>query len=91
MPRHAQHYTGLVWAKKAVYNFCLRHIVRTRTTDGFTDLPTFIENAKRQSLPGGVYEIMVHPGADAQDDALLPTDWESGLPFPVRFINYQQL
>lgn len=91
MPRHARRYTGLAWAKKAAYNFCLRHVVRTRTTDGFTDLRTFTDIAKRQSLPDGIYEIMVHPGADAHDDALLPTDWESALPFPVRFINYHQL
>lgn len=80
-----------LYAKKCLYNFALRNLVRTVTTEGFSDLPAFIENAKSERISPRTYEIMVHPGASKEEDALLTSAWKSGLPYSIQMINYLQL
>jgi predicted glycoside hydrolase/deacetylase ChbG (UPF0249 family) len=77
--------------KKRLFNTALARAYRTRTTDGFMDLFTFIDNARAGLLRGSVFEIMVHPGADEREDAKLLSPWEREVPFPLEFMSYRDL
>lgn len=84
-------YTGLLLKKKQLYNFALKYLFRTKTTDGFSDLPTFCAYAKRKGIPCRSFEIMVHPGESKEADDLLTSRWEADLPYRLNFINYDEL
>jgi predicted glycoside hydrolase/deacetylase ChbG (UPF0249 family) len=85
--------TPLLRKKKLIYNFALRHVYRTRTTAGFTDLVTFCEAGRRGKLKHPLVELMVHPGArnSAAEDRLLHSDWERDLPFPIVKTHYGRI
>lgn len=83
---------GLVWKKRA-YNWALRSMYATRTTDAFTEFLTWYHaEPTRQRTPGRI-ELMVHPGASyaAEETALLDTDWIARTDLPLRLISYAQL
>ncbi len=83
---------GLLY-RKAIWNFALRNLYRTKTTGGFTDFSTFVEVVQRHELPYATLELMVHPGNEkfANETALLSSWRPQDLPFPVRLINYNEL
>ncbi len=79
--------------RKALWNFALRTLYRTKTTAGFTDFSTFMEVARHRGLPHPSVEIMVHPGNAnyAEENALLWSWRPQDMPFAVRLINYHDL
>jgi chitin disaccharide deacetylase len=84
---------ALRWKKRA-YNWALRSVYRTRTTDAFTELLTYCRGPAgprdgRSALRS--IELMVHPGAPyaAEETAILENGW---LRNPdTRLISYEQL
>jgi len=78
-------------AKKAMYNWALR--IDSHTTEGFTDLISFIHTAGSSSIRQRTIEVMVHPGAPqcGPETALLESRWEKTLPFEVVHLNYTGL
>ena len=78
-------------SKKKVYNFALRHFIKSKTTDGFSSLVGFIKNAEQIQEECNTFEIMVHPGKDAQEDEILNSDWEAAIPFDINYLNYNLL
>jgi predicted glycoside hydrolase/deacetylase ChbG (UPF0249 family) len=83
----------LLRIKKLGYNFALRNIYSTRTTSGFTDLTTFCEVARQGRVGYKTVELMIHPkskGGEAED-ALLYSDWEGALQFPIVKTHYGRL
>ncbi|MHB8346844.1 MAG: ChbG/HpnK family deacetylase [Acidiferrobacterales bacterium] len=81
----------LLATKKRLYNFALRNLVKTLTTEGFSDLPAFIENAKSGRISRRIYEIMVHPGVSSEQDELVASGWHRKFPYSVEMISYWQL
>ncbi|MFH1131689.1 MAG: ChbG/HpnK family deacetylase [Pseudomonadota bacterium] len=79
-------------AKKALWNFALRKILNTQTTNYFGDLFSFVDQ-KEGFQPATTVEIMVHPGNShyAEETALLHTNWWQKLPFEITPITYDQL
>jgi predicted glycoside hydrolase/deacetylase ChbG (UPF0249 family) len=89
----AQPCSALLKVQKGVYNSALRSLYATRTTSGFTDLITFCEVARGGRMRHRTVEVMIHPkskGGEAED-ALLYTDWENTLPFPIVTLPYDRL
>src|SRR5262245_49696065 len=82
-----------LYAKKRVYNWALRTLYRTRTTDVFTELLTFHQMRHRRDLTMRTIELMVHPGASyaAPEMAVLHSGWHHDLPTPTQIISYAQL
>jgi chitin disaccharide deacetylase len=83
---------GLVWKKRA-YNWALRSMYATRTTDAFTEFLTYYHaEPTRKRMPGRI-ELMVHPGASyaAEETALLDTDWIARSESSLQLISYAQL
>jgi len=76
--------------QKRLFNAALAGI-RTRTTDGFSDLFAFLDNARAGSVRCRSYEIMVHPGADEREDQKVLSRWEEEVPFPLEFMTYRDL
>jgi predicted glycoside hydrolase/deacetylase ChbG (UPF0249 family) len=83
---------GLLW-KKHAYNWALRSVYRTRTTDTFTEFLTYYgaDAASRRSK--GRIELMVHPGAAsaAEETAILESDWIARTDPPVQLMSYAEL
>lgn len=79
--------------QKALWNFALKNLYRTKTTAGFTDFSTFVEVARHRVLPHPSVELMVHPGNAnyAEENALLRSWRPQDMPFAVRLINYHDL
>ena len=79
--------------KKRGYNFALRRLYPTRTTDGFSEMSTFCKEANLHRLPHRSVELMVHPGApnNEAETELLYSDWERTLRFPVVTTNFDRL
>lgn len=81
--------------KKALYNFLLRHYVRTKTTQRFGEFKAFHELATTGKLKGRTFEVMVHPGSQAFDyedeTELLRSPWREALGFPIRLVSYLDL
>ena len=79
--------------KKRTYNWALKSIYPTRTTDAFTEFLTYYhaDAARKRSI--GRIELMVHPGASyaAEETAILESDWTACADSPVRLISYAQL
>lgn len=82
-------------AKKAVYNFFLRHYYKSLTTRGFTDFQTFYEYGTSKGVKYRTVEVMVHPGSQSYggegETQLLRTPWQDDLVNPVRLISYDEL
>jgi len=51
--------------KKALWNFALRHVYRTVTTDGFTSLEVFLGVANKLGRRYHTVELMTHPGSSS--------------------------
>jgi predicted glycoside hydrolase/deacetylase ChbG (UPF0249 family) len=83
---------ALLWKKRA-YNWALKSLYPTRTTDVFTEFLTYYHAgaARRRSIDR--VELMVHPGAPyaAEETAILESDWTRHSDVPVQLISYAQL
>jgi predicted glycoside hydrolase/deacetylase ChbG (UPF0249 family) len=79
--------------RKALWNFSLRHYQKTLTTELFTSLAIFYEQAGTLTRVPKTIELMTHPGATncATETELLSRDWEDACPFQLALINYNQL
>jgi chitin disaccharide deacetylase len=81
-----------LWKKRA-YNWALKSIYRTQTTDAFTEFLTYYhaDAASRRSI--GRIELMAHPGAvyAAEETSILESDWIARHEGRVRLISYAQL
>lgn len=81
-----------LWRKRA-YNWALKSIYRTHTTDAFTEFLTYhhADAACAQSI--GLIELMVHPGAAyaAEETSILESEWTARRERRVRLISYAQL
>jgi hypothetical protein len=79
--------------RKHTFNWALRNLYSTCTTEGFTELLSYRAELSRGMVTCRSVELMVHPGASyaANEVQLLQSDWlaESGL--AGRLINYNQL
>jgi chitin disaccharide deacetylase len=82
---------------KNIFNYCIKYIYNTRTTDYFTDLCSFlssdiyIENSKQNSCR--IIELMLHPGhVDFHsENQLLNKQTLKSLSKKFELINYHQL
>lgn len=79
--------------RKKVWDFALRRLYRTRTTQGLTTFSIFYDLAKRKQLLCHSIELMTHPGhAEYEEETrLLDHDWENEILFPVDLVNYHAL
>ena len=78
---------------KFLFNTVLRHWYRTDTTDGFTDLQTFIEMRDWVERKYRTVEIMLHPGAPGaeKDIKLLRSLAQTDPDFRRSLISYSEL
>ena len=78
--------------KKHFWNGALKYVSRTRTTEIFTDLSTFVRVAPKidRSIKA---ELSVHPGNPdfAQEDELVESEWWADLPGEIELISYHDL
>ena len=82
----------VLW-KKRVYNWALKSIYPTLTTDAFTELLTYCQADVARQRSVRRIELMVHPGAAyaAQETAVLESDWIARTDLPLQLISYAQL
>jgi predicted glycoside hydrolase/deacetylase ChbG (UPF0249 family) len=82
-----------LYRKKQLFNWALRHIYRTYTTDVFTEMLSFYRESGRRIPQCGIAELMVHPGAPyaAEETAVVKSDWLRNPGFPLEMIHYGQL
>jgi predicted glycoside hydrolase/deacetylase ChbG (UPF0249 family) len=82
----------VLWKKNA-YNWALKSIYATLTTDAFTEFLTYhrADAARRRSIP--CVELMVHPGAAyaAEETAILNSDWITQVDPTLQLISYARL
>jgi predicted glycoside hydrolase/deacetylase ChbG (UPF0249 family) len=80
---------ALRW-KKCAFNWAIRRIYQTQTTDRFTELLSFCRLGARSMAYRSV-ELMVHPGApySAEETAVLNSDWLECQ--AARLISYRDL
>jgi predicted glycoside hydrolase/deacetylase ChbG (UPF0249 family) len=79
--------------KKRAYNWALKSIYTTHTTDAFTEFLTYYRaDAARQRSVASI-ELMVHPGAPyaADETAALERDWTTQRDLRVQLISYAEL
>jgi predicted glycoside hydrolase/deacetylase ChbG (UPF0249 family) len=79
---------------KRIFNWALRRIYQTRTTDAFTDFATFCDAMnKTPSHSFKTIELMVHPGAvgSDQESQLLKSPWTEKIGSPIVLMSYQRL
>ena len=83
----------LLLLKKTLFNAALRRWCRFRTTDGFTDLETFVQRWPDISTKFRRVEIMLHPGApgSVNEVALLRDLAESDQVFRRGLVSYHEL
>lgn len=83
----------LLPVKKQLWQLTLTGFDGTETTDGFSSLRNFYNDAARLPRHWRSFEAMVHPGpfSDPFERELLARDWWRDLPFGVEFINYHEL
>jgi hypothetical protein len=78
--------------KKRVYNWALKWLYATHTTDAFSEFLTYYhaEPARKRSL--GWIELMVHPGAAyaSEETAILESDWTARASWPVQLVSYAE-
>ncbi|NOZ00493.1 MAG: ChbG/HpnK family deacetylase [Deltaproteobacteria bacterium] len=80
--------------KNRMISLALRSFPRAVGPDWFTSFATFLSPVAQAPVrPGSTVELMAHPGHPMCDreNALLETDWESGLPFTIRRITYNDI
>lgn len=79
--------------RKKVWDFSLRRLYRTRTTQGLTTFAIFYDLARKEELSCSSIELMTHPGhAEYEEETrLLDRDWENEILFPVDLISYHAL
>src|SRR5262245_25080414 len=79
--------------KKRAYNWALRSIYATRTTDAFTEFLTYCAANRARREAFRVVELMVHPGAPyaAEETAVLESDWIARGGVPLQIISYSRL
>jgi predicted glycoside hydrolase/deacetylase ChbG (UPF0249 family) len=79
--------------KKKVWDFALRRLYGTRTTQGLTTFAIFYDLARRKELLCHSIELMTHPGhvEYEEETRLLERDWENEILFPVDLISYHAL
>ena len=79
--------------KKHFFNFALKNIVPTITTDYFSDLASFVKTEDFAVYEDKTIELMVHPGAksfQAETD-ICYSDWWEDLNIEPEFISYNDL
>lgn len=88
-----QAYSRALEARKRVYNWALRHVYPTQTTDVFTELLTFHQLRHQRDVTWRSIELMTHPGADyaAQEMSVLRSDWLDDLATRSQMVSYAQL
>lgn len=79
--------------RKKLYNFALRNLYSSRTPEGLTELQTLLQWTAKEAQRFRTLEVMVHPGASAQekDVAILRTPWMKSLPFASEAVTYNGL
>ena len=82
--------------KKSVYNFLLKHYIKTATTNYMGSFMAFHDSAMLNIIRQGTVEVMIHPGQSTYEGSteeieLLRTGWENRLPFAIQLINYHDL
>jgi predicted glycoside hydrolase/deacetylase ChbG (UPF0249 family) len=79
--------------RKLVYNWVLRNLYMTHTTEGFTELLSYRTELSRRTLPYKSVELMVHPGAAyaVEETAVLKSDWMAASGLAARLISYSEL
>jgi predicted glycoside hydrolase/deacetylase ChbG (UPF0249 family) len=79
--------------QKAAWNWALRHLYATRTTQAFAEFATFLELARLGCPIPSPTEAMTHPGAAlyAEETRELRGDWLRELEGRVRLISYNEL
>jgi chitin disaccharide deacetylase len=89
-PQHQRFPGG--W-KRSLYNWTMRHVYRSVTTEAGAELSTFVAVGSRQEASWATVEASAHPGNPhyPQDTELLLSRWEEKLRFPVRLVSYRQL
>jgi predicted glycoside hydrolase/deacetylase ChbG (UPF0249 family) len=79
--------------KKRAYNWLLKSVYATYTTDAFTEFLTYYhaDAASKRSINS--IELMVHPGAAyaADETAVLERDWTTENDLRVQLISYAEL
>ena len=79
--------------QKSCYNFCLRSVYRTRTTDAFMSLSAYYEHRARLIARYRCGEIMLHPGAESsvEETKMLRELGQSGVDFKSNLVSYLDL
>jgi predicted glycoside hydrolase/deacetylase ChbG (UPF0249 family) len=82
-----------LYLKKRIYNWGLRTIYRTGTTDAFTEFLSFQQVRHQRELTYRSIELMVHPGASyaAGELAMLKSNWFGDGGMTLEMIDYRQL
>ena len=82
----------LLWKKRA-YNWVLRSLYSTHTTDAFTEFLTFYHADTASQRSVGRIELMVHPGAAyaAEETAALESDWIARAGLRAHLVSYANL
>lgn len=80
-------------AKQFPWNFAVRHLMHSITTDGFTNFAMFYERLQAGFGWNGSIELMCHPGhADYQAETdLLCGPWKEQYARDARLISYNEL
>jgi predicted glycoside hydrolase/deacetylase ChbG (UPF0249 family) len=88
-----QSYSPALRLKKGLYNWAVRNVWSTSTTDVFTEFLTFHALNPAMPLPFRTAELMVHPGGPAskEETAVLWSEWRSRGPSPIELISYLEL
>jgi len=78
---------------KAGYNFILRHHRRTITTDEFGSFEDYLALARTGKFASKTVELATHPGLKRTDGetAMLDTEWQHSIPYPIQLIDYHKL
>ena len=84
---------GDLLLKKHAYNWALRSVYATHTTDTFTEFLTFYRADSIRTRPTGSIELMVHPGAPyaAEETAVLESEWRVRGDLRIDLISYAEL
>ena len=82
--------------KKKAFDFALRNVYRTRSTEGFGEFRDFYAAVKAGRLtPFRSLELMVHPGTSdsryTEETSLLSSGWRQNLPPDVIYGSYHLL
>jgi hypothetical protein len=79
--------------RKQAYNWALRSIYRTKTTEAFTEFLTYCRAEKTRKQSVASIELMVHPGAPSagEEREMLESDWIRQAGPGARLLSYSQL